>query len=631
MGSRCRRDAQDAGRGPNYAATRELSSLAVLGYAGAPTPGAPMMHDGPFRPGDSCDEYEIVGPLGKGGFGAVYEAVQPFKISLKDGTRGIGRRVALKCLQLDQAVREDQVERLKKEALLLMHLQHPNIVSVIDAGTAPGGIVYFVMERLYGASLREAARRERPISISRAVYLVGEIGDGLAYASQFGIVHRDLKPENIFVTTADEVKILDFGTARYQAFGAKTTNPLKVPGTPQYMAPEQLEGRPDVDYRADIFALGTIAYELLSGRHPFAQPELTYAEVRDRQLSAAPEPLNSVNPAVPWYLAEVVATAMIRDRSKRYQTARAFALALREAARRHEAEIAGVSSRSHGSAAPVVLPAASSALDPEQTIPDTKALSAWFAAGGGMGLETLRTIPDRVPTELLDEPAPPVPTAPTVLVSDTKSTNTADRGGSVIAASLARIRRLLFRPAVVAPAIPGVASRPRWVAVSLGLSMTVAASIAVWHWAPRASSISASHGDRTRPEVATAAIGAAPESSLAGAASVEKAVQPASPPVQQHEAEAFPSMGAATPPMSPLEHVENVAAPSESVPSQVSAKSRAAEKKAAPRAAAPPKREPIAAERLSSEGTRDAKAARPKAKPAPTGTASEFFRTMGDD
>jgi len=247
VGSRCHSAPQHGRpRGPIYAATRELSSLAILGYVGAPTPGAPMMHDGPFRPGDSCDEYEIVGPLGKGGFGAVYEAVQPFKIALKDGTSGIGRRVALKCLQLDQAVREDQVERLKKEALLLMHLQHPNIVSVIDAGTAPGGIVYFVMERLYGASLRETARRERPMPVSRAVYLASEIGDGLAYASQFRIVHRDLKPENIFVTNADEVKILDFGTARYQAFGAKTTNPLKVPGTPQYMAPEQLEGRPDV-------------------------------------------------------------------------------------------------------------------------------------------------------------------------------------------------------------------------------------------------------------------------------------------------------------------------------------------------------------------------------------------------
>jgi serine/threonine-protein kinase len=323
----------------------------------------------------------------------------------------VGRRVALKCLQLDQAVREDQVERLKKEALLLMHLQHPNIVSVIDAGTAPGGIVYFVMERLYGASLRETARRVRPMPVSRAVYLASEIGDGLAYASQFRIVHRDLKPENIFVTNADEVKILDFGTARYQAFGAKTTNPLKVPGTPQYMAPEQLEGRPDVDCRADIFALGTIAYELLSGRHPFAQPELTYAEVRDRQLSAAPEPLNSVNPAVPPYLAEVVATAMTRDRDKRYQTARAFVLAIREAARRYEAERAGGISRTGGSAPPVVVSAAGSNLDPEQTLPDTRAVSTWAAGGGGAGLEPLRTIPDRVPTELLAEPAPPVPTA----------------------------------------------------------------------------------------------------------------------------------------------------------------------------------------------------------------------------
>jgi serine/threonine protein kinase len=417
-----------------------------------------MMHDGPFRPGDSCDEYAIVGPLGKGGFGTVYEAVQPFKISLKDGTKGIGRRVALKCLQLDQAVREDQVERLKKEALLLMHLQHPNIVSVIDAGTAPGGIVYFVMERLYGASLRELARLERPMSINRAVYLVGEIGDGLAYASQFRIVHRDLKPENIFVTNADEVKILDFGTARYQAFGAKTTNPLKVPGTPQYMAPEQLEGRPDVDHRADIFALGTIAYELLSGRHPFAQPELTYAEVRDRQLSAAPEPLDHVNRAVPPYVAEVVATAMMRDRDKRYQTAKAFVAALREAARRQETEVGGAVSRSGGSAPPVVIPA-SVALDTDQTIPDAKVVLSLFAADVAAGVESFRTIPDRVPTELLNESAPPVPTGPTGLVSDTKSTNTADRGGTHGSRGW---------------------PRRRWLVASLGFTAAMAASVAIW-------------------------------------------------------------------------------------------------------------------------------------------------------
>jgi serine/threonine protein kinase len=558
-----------------------------------------MNHDGPFRPGDSCDEYQIVGSLGKGGFGTVYEAVQPFKISLRDGTTGVGRRVALKCLQLDQAVREDQVERLKKEALLLMHLQHPNIVSIIDAGTAQGGIVYFVMERLYGASLREAARRERPMPISRALYLVSEIGDGLAYANQFRIVHRDLKPENIFVTYADEVKILDFGTARYQAFGAKTTNPLKVPGTPQYMAPEQLEGRPDVDHRADIFALGTITYELLSGRHPFAQPELTYAEVRDRQLSAAPEPLNSVNPAVPHYLAEVVATAMVRDREKRYQTARAFVLELREAARRHEAEKSGDVARSNGSAPPVVVSAAALNLDPEQTIPDTKAVTAWLG-GGGPGIATFRTIPDRVPTELLDEPAPPIPTAPTVLISDTKSTNTADTGGRRGAARLARIRRHFFGRGMVRPSIPGVMARPRWIVASLGLAIGMAAILGVRMRSSGASRANQSTS-KSGAEISTAAM-AVPASSWERPSTFEK---PAEPPSAPAEVDPVPP-----------------AAPAKPVP---------AEKKAANRPPSPPKRAPMAIDRLPADGSHDAKPARAKAKPAASPPASEFFRTMGDD
>jgi serine/threonine-protein kinase len=550
-----------------------------------------MMHRGPFRPGDFCDEYEIVGPLGKGGFGAVYEAVQPIKIALKDGTRGIGRRVALKCLQLDQAMREDQVERLKKEALLLMHLQHPNIVSVIDAGTAKGGIVYFVMERLYGASLRELARRERPVSVGRAAYLVGEIGDGLAYASQFSIVHRDLKPENIFVTNADEVKILDFGTARYQAFGAKTTNPLRVPGTPQYMAPEQLEGLPDVDHRADIFALGTIAYELLSGRHPFAQPELTYAEVRDRQLSAAPEPLHILNPAIPQYVADVVATAMMRDRNKRYRAARDFVAALREAARRHEVELAGGHSRSHGSSAPMVISASSPAVDLEQTVPDSKALGAWFPTGGHFALETLRTIPDRVPTELLDESAPAVPTGPTVLVSDTNSTHTADRGA----------------PAGGAPPVARVSGERRWATAALGFAIGLGAIFAVWRWVPQASRWTAFGGDRAPLEVAGAALVAPPVIAA-----------PPAPPV---------------PPPS-IEEVENAGAARDRAPVEPSAKPapvEKAEKKGAARMATVPKRESIAVEHLPAEGGREAKPARSKPKPAPTATASEFFRTMGDD
>jgi len=341
-----------------------------------------------------------------------------------------------------------------------------------------------------------------------------------------------------------------------------------------------------------------------------------------------------VNPAVPPYLAEVVATAMTRDRDKRYQTARAFVLAIREAGRRYEAERAGGISRTGGSAPPVVVSAAASKIDPEQTQPDTRAVSTW-AAGGGAGLETLRTIPDRVPTALLAEPAPPVPTAPTVLISDTKSTNTSDRGGSWIAAAIARIRPRFLGRAVVAPLIPGVPGRPRRVIAGFGLAIVSVATFGVWMRSSRVSREGQSTPKDSNGVRVEGVAPAAAAASLENAGTLEKPAESPQASAAAASAERRAPSLSATEPAVPARHDEPAAGKAvmaaDPVIAAAIAKPPSSEKTAAARAPSPPKREAIAVDRLPIDGPHDAKQVRTKAKPAPTAPASEFFRTMGDD
>jgi serine/threonine-protein kinase len=278
---------------------------------------------GTYQPGDRCDRYRIVRLMAAGGAGEVYEAVHDFT----------GRTVALKCLLLKLAQRDDLKERMRLEAVVLCKIRHANVVSVYDAGITADGTVWIAMELLEGQTLRALLRVGRQ-PLPQALYYAAAIADGVQAAHELHVVHRDLKPENVFVTCGNEVKVLDLGTAKFHGYGAKTTERMRTLGTPAYMSPEHLRGD-DVDVRADIYALGVIAYELLAGAHPFASATGSLLaeplELGAMHLHAEPPALTARIQGFPDDVWQVVRAAMHKDRARRYPSMAQFSAALRAA------------------------------------------------------------------------------------------------------------------------------------------------------------------------------------------------------------------------------------------------------------------------------------------------------------
>ncbi|MBM3991785.1 MAG: serine/threonine protein kinase [Planctomycetes bacterium] len=234
--------------------------LFVTGAKESTPPPAPE-ELAPFFP-----QYELVELIGRGGMGAVYKAVQ----------KGLQRTVAIKVLPADAAADPTFAERFTREGRALARLDHPNIVGIHDSGVA-GGLYYFVMEFVDGANLRQMVRAGK-VEPVQALGIVSQVCEALQYAHEEGIVHRDIKPENILVDRRGRVKIADFGLAKLLG-AAQTdlnlTRTQQAMGTPHYMAPEQWEKPAEVDHRADIYALGVVFYELLTGELPlgrFAPP-----------------------------------------------------------------------------------------------------------------------------------------------------------------------------------------------------------------------------------------------------------------------------------------------------------------------------------------------------------------------
>ncbi len=203
--------------------------------------------------------YHIERVVGVGGFGRVYRAQQT----------NIGRAVAIKVLSLDAAQRADQVRRFQTEASIISRLRHPNTLKLIDSGRTPDGRLYIATEFLTGAPL-DVVLRARPLEPIRTLQLLRQVCGSLAEAHEAGVVHRDLKPANIFVEPVggqEVAKVLDFGVAKLTQQSTETASGT-IFGTPTYMSPEQAAGEV-IDARSDIYALGVIAYEMLTGRPPF--------------------------------------------------------------------------------------------------------------------------------------------------------------------------------------------------------------------------------------------------------------------------------------------------------------------------------------------------------------------------
>jgi TolB-like protein/Tfp pilus assembly protein PilF len=278
-----------------------------------------------LRAGARLGPYEVLAPLGAGGMGEVYRALD---------TR-LDREVAVKVLPERLAEDPSALSRFEREAKALAALSHPNVLTILDIGRE-GAVAYTVTELLQGETLRTRLLRAR-MSWREAAELGAEIADGLAAAHSRGIIHRDLKPENVFLTVGGRPKILDFGLARRERLvdpaeqgpkGTQTqeTEPGALMGTVGYMAPEQVSGLP-ADARSDIFSLGCMLYEMVTGSRPFSG--VTGAETLAAILRDEPvDPARSGRP-VPADLSGVIRHCLEKRPDHRFQTARDLAFALK--------------------------------------------------------------------------------------------------------------------------------------------------------------------------------------------------------------------------------------------------------------------------------------------------------------
>jgi len=270
-----------------------------------------------------ADRYRILGLIGEGGMGAVYEAEHLH----------VGRRVALKRLHPELAADANSVQRFQREARAAGRTGHENVVDVIDLGFADDGAPYLVMELLEGENLAERLRRERQLSPQRACHVVGQVLAALEAVHAHGVIHRDLKPDNIFLTRRgarrDYVKVLDFGVSKVrdlEADNASLTRTGVMVGTPHYMSPEQARGVRALDHRVDLYACGVILYEALSGQLPFRGDN--YHALLQAILAGEPTRLSVIVPSLDAALVDLVHRALSRAPDERFADAGAMLDAL---------------------------------------------------------------------------------------------------------------------------------------------------------------------------------------------------------------------------------------------------------------------------------------------------------------
>ena len=270
--------------------------------------------------------YEIRAVLGRGGMGAVYKGWQ----------KSLDRFVAIKILPpgFDDGV-SDFTERFKREAKAMAHLHHPGIVAVFDAGTTPGGLLYFVMECVEGTDVQRLVAERGRLDPAEALRITSAVCDALGYAHEHGVIHRDIKPSNIMLETGGTVKVADFGLAK--TLGAETTMLTMsnvAMGTPDFMAPEALKGAANADHRADIYAVGVMLYQMLTGELPrgrFVPPSRAVPGL-DRRLDLIVDKALQPEPAARYSSAIELRTAL--EPVTRAIAKRAVAIARASAARK---------------------------------------------------------------------------------------------------------------------------------------------------------------------------------------------------------------------------------------------------------------------------------------------------------
>jgi len=270
-----------------------------------------------FTPGFRFGVYEVIAPVAAGGMGEVYRAIDTV----------LGRDVAIKVLTRAASTNPDHRARFEREARAVAALSHPNILGIYSFGQQDG-IAYAVIEWLEGHTLREELGRG-PFALRRVIDLGAQMALGLAAAHDKGLVHRDVKPENVFVMPDGVVKLLDFGLVRIEsdsraelsADGAQTdvvTDPGMLLGSVGYMSPEQASGSV-ADFRSDVFSLGVVLFEMLTGNSPFRRH--SPVETLNATLKEAPPSVATLAPGVPVSLERIVMRCLEKSPAERFQSA----------------------------------------------------------------------------------------------------------------------------------------------------------------------------------------------------------------------------------------------------------------------------------------------------------------------
>lgn len=352
--------------------------------------------------------YRIEDVIGQGGMGLVFRAVQT----------SVQRPVAVKTLNPALAAAPQFFERFKREAEVASRLRHPNVITIYDFGRTQDGTCYYVMELLEGESLRELVKREGPLSIRRAVYLVEQATRGLAHAHEQGAVHRDIKPHNIMLQqlgNQDIIKVLDFGLVKAleQEDDMQLTSTGQVLGTPQYMPPEQAGGE-GVDHRSDLYSMAGVLYYCLTGTSPYGANT-----VRKALTAALTQPVPAIaskrqGAPVPKALEEFMQKGLAREKEDRFQGCEEFIDAMLEAVSR---------------ASPEVLDARPTGVDPREVSTPSKARGSGSSSQSGArkpgsapgrgsqpsNIVVSRSVAEKAPSR----PAPPGSARPTTTMPAT--------------------------------------------------------------------------------------------------------------------------------------------------------------------------------------------------------------------
>ena len=331
------------GAAPSSGAARDEEALAAARMT-TPRPGAPELP--PRRSlnhanlqGETLDKrYHIVRKVGEGGMSYVYLARDV----------ATGERYAIKVLSPSLAKDANAMARLRREAGLGIRLAHPNVCHIMRFGETEEGLVYVVMPFVEGEVLSDRTHRMGQLPLAEVAKFAGEIAAGLQVAHELKIIHRDLKPENIMICTAEGEEpcavVMDFGLAKERKAGSeleKLTATGIILGTPEFMSPEQLRGKP-LDPRTDIYSLALVVFEMLTGKLPFEGR--TQQEMMIARLRSDPIPLRRMRPELdfPAPLERVLLRGMERNPDDRYQTAPAFATALAAAAAGEDPDVPSV-------------------------------------------------------------------------------------------------------------------------------------------------------------------------------------------------------------------------------------------------------------------------------------------------